>query len=440
MGGLAVGQHDRPVRLELIGQLELGIEAQRAPATQSGDRSVSGGIAMRDDLGPHRIAAKAQYGTGIGDFGGDDFGDAFHRLPRIGGLKKHCVDPSAQAHLFGGAFLTFEDVGVLNRHCGSAGHGFGNGEIRAIVFATRFGRKHRHRPVNHAVSRSERHHHEGMDSQGAQHAPALFVGRRRIDELRRHALQQQRLVALDGARQRFSQADRVAIAIGLDVVPELLVAMGDDRRGHRSVASQRDEAPVGEVADRHASQRIADRVDVECRRERVADLDHKLHAVTGALLLVDVGGRSDPPNQASLIVEDRYRTREEPAIAAVDGAEAVLLFVRLSGFEYGPPSPPRFRDVVGVEHPDVLAPALELVEVDAGIVNPAAVEVFDGAVGPCRPDELRHGIGNRTKLRAEMHAPWFLSRAPCIRQGEGSEGFTFRRRRPRGGRTSRSGD
>jgi len=46
-------------------------------------------------------------------------------------------------------------------------------------------------------------------------------------------------------------------------------------------------------------------------------------------LFVDIGGRADPAYDPPLIVEDRFRTGEEPAKAAVNGAEAILLFVWL---------------------------------------------------------------------------------------------------------------
>src|SRR6185312_11789903 len=69
------------------------------------------------------------------------------------------------------------------------------------------------------------------------------------------------------------------------------------------------------------------------------------------------------------------------------------------------PARPRFFELVGMHDAHGLTVASRvLVERDTGVVDPALVEVIDRAVRRRRPDELGHGLGDRSKADVELGA------------------------------------
>src|SRR4029079_11226856 len=104
-----------------------------------------------------------------------------------------------------------------------------------------------------------------------------------------------------------------------------------------------------------------------------------LRALAGALLLLDLRAGAEPADHLAVVAVLGERLCQEPAVLPVVPAEAALGRERLAAFQGGAPAVRARVAVVGVEHP---APALaaRLVEAEAGVLVPAAVEVLVGAV------------------------------------------------------------
>ena len=110
-------------------------------------------------------------------------------------------------------------------------------------------------------------------------------------------------------------------------------------------------------------------------------------------LIVDVGAGPEPAFDPPGLVANRQGAAEPPAVAAGCAIlEAIFDLERFSRANRRIPGVQGPLHVVGMEdRRPALVAGLALREV--GVFVPAAVEVVEVAVGPGRPDDLRHGVG-----------------------------------------------
>ena len=113
-------------------------------------------------------------------------------------------------------------------------------------------------------------------------------------------------------------------------------------------------------------------------------------------LLVDVGAGAEPTGNPPVLVTDRLRAAEHPAIGAVEMPQPVFDLVGRAGFQAVAPHLPCAILIVGMEH---VVPAFAVSGAGgrAGELVPARVVVIVIAVRLRRPHHLRHGIREGAK-------------------------------------------
>ncbi len=115
----------------------------------------------------------------------------------------------------------------------------------------------------------------------------------------------------------------------------------------------------------------------------------------GPALGVDVGGAAHPLHHPSPLVAPRHGEAEEPVVVAARVAQAMFHPVGVAGAHRLVPPARGGLQVVGMnDGPPVVIPRLERAE--AGVFQPAPVDVVPPAQGVRGPDVLRHGVGEET--------------------------------------------
>ena len=112
----------------------------------------------------------------------------------------------------------------------------------------------------------------------------------------------------------------------------------------------------------------------------------------GGLLVVDIGARAGPDQDAASGISQGVRPAEVPAIGAVRTQEAVLVLKGLAGLDGVLPRQEGPLQVTGMNK---LCPvhALGGPAGQAGELGPVPVEVIDDSVGPGGEDDLGHRLG-----------------------------------------------
>src|SRR5258707_706270 len=98
----------------------------------------------------------------------------------------------------------------------------------------------------------------------------------------------------------------------------------------------------------------------------------RLEGLLGALPVVDVGVRSEPLDNHSLVVERRSRPEEKPAIHAIEAPEASFNFTWLASSQNGSPVIDKPFQIVRVQG-NGPAPITRLFDREAGKVEPAPI-------------------------------------------------------------------
>src|SRR6266446_1359665 len=94
---------------------------------------------------------------------------------------------------------------------------------------------------------------------------------------------------------------------------------------------------------------------------------------SGALPVFDVGIRSEPFDNLSIVVERRSRTEEKPTIHAIETAQSSFNFTWLARGQNGSPVVHKALQVVWMNR-NRPAPTPGLFDRDARIVEPALIE------------------------------------------------------------------
>ena len=112
----------------------------------------------------------------------------------------------------------------------------------------------------------------------------------------------------------------------------------------------------------------------------------------GGLLVFDVGVGADPARQRAIGAANRHGAGNVPAVRRVGPAQAELGLVELARGDRRGPARRGDRQVFGV---DEAGPALavERPALGAAVFVDAVVEPVEQAVGRCRPDVVRHRLG-----------------------------------------------
>ena len=159
---------------------------------------------------------------------------------------------------------------------------------------------------------------------------------------------------------------------------------------------QVDRTPIGDLRNGEARDGLQRSPVVEGFGEHGSRTKEELLGLLRPLLRVDVRRRSDPEvDRASVVVPERHRTSEVPAVAAVGRAEAIFDLEDLSGRESLAAYVERPLQIVGMDDADPLV-AGRRPRRQARVLVPAAVVVGGLAVRPCGPHDLRHRVGERT--------------------------------------------
>ena len=113
---------------------------------------------------------------------------------------------------------------------------------------------------------------------------------------------------------------------------------------------------------------------------------------------MDIGVGADPADDLALVVARRHRPRQKPPERAIGAAQAEFNFVTFAAADRLGPDGDRARNIVGVND---LAPliAVEFAGTGACIFINARVEPVQQPIGPCGPDMVRHGFGERAEFR-----------------------------------------
>ncbi len=129
----------------------------------------------------------------------------------------------------------------------------------------------------------------------------------------------------------------------------------------------------------------------------------------------------------------------EPAVGAVLRLEAILDLVAAAGLDRLVPAIEAALQVIGMQD-NLPAPVPAFLEGEAGVLEPALVEVLDAAVGLGGPDHLGHGVGEEG-VAVESLAQAILGLARLIltaveqdSPAAGQEGQGYQRRDRESGR------
>src|SRR6267143_1208796 len=129
----------------------------------------------------------------------------------------------------------------------------------------------------------------------------------------------------------------------------------------------------------------------------------------GALSVFDVGIRSEPFDNLSIVVERRSRTEEKPTIHAIETAQSSFNFTWLARSQNGSPVVHKSVQIVRVKGSRP-APITRLFGREAGIFEPALIEEVSGAVGTSGPRECGYRVNNKPKV---LCLPSLFGAMPC---------------------------
>ena len=152
-------------------------------------------------------------------------------------------------------------------------------------------------------------------------------------------------------------------------------------------------APLGQVLG-HAALGVGQPDDLRAgSHQRAVALLAAQGGLAGALLVVDVGGGAEPLDDLAVFVAHRDRPAQVPAVGAVLTATDAQFRVRARvGLDGGAHAVGRAPPVVGMHRRQPAAVA-GILQGHPRVLVEAAVEIVDAAVGPRRPDDLRHAVG-----------------------------------------------
>ncbi len=151
------------------------------------------------------------------------------------------------------------------------------------------------------------------------------------------------------------------------------------------------DAPVGHVPGgelRHFRERLA---IVERPGQGIARRDDERTLIFDQLAVVDVGRGADPERDRAVLVPNRNRPSEVPAVLAAGAQEPVLDLEGLAREERLLAACDRGRQVVGM-HDEMPRVRPGVGQRHARVLEPAPVEVRRGTGDVGRPDDLRHRI------------------------------------------------
>src|ERR1700719_2365952 len=115
----------------------------------------------------------------------------------------------------------------------------------------------------------------------------------------------------------------------------------------------------------------------------------------GTLSVFDVGIRSEPSDNLSIVVERRSRTEEKPTIHAIETAQPSFNFTWLARRENGSPVGHKSVHIVRMKGTRP-APIARLFGREARIVEPALIEEVSGTVSTSGPGERRNRVNHNT--------------------------------------------
>ena len=118
----------------------------------------------------------------------------------------------------------------------------------------------------------------------------------------------------------------------------------------------------------------------------------------GCLLLLDVGVGADPPGHLCLLVADRQRPRQVPAVLAIGTAQAKFGFIGVAVAQCASPARRRGGHVVRMDHGGP-ALAVELARARTAVVVNLLVEPVQHAIRRRCPDVIGHGLRKGAELR-----------------------------------------
>src|SRR6266851_4717871 len=121
----------------------------------------------------------------------------------------------------------------------------------------------------------------------------------------------------------------------------------------------------------------------------------------GALSVFDVGIRSEPFDNLSIVVERRSGTEEKPTIHAIETAQSSFSFTRLARSRDGSPVVHKAFHIIRMKGTRP-APIACLFGREARIVEPALIEEVSGAVSTSGPRERRNPVNHNTNALGLM--------------------------------------